>query len=79
VDGPGGRKRPKEDEDYWLEGEGGGQTRVQQNCSTDHDPPRVVESEAEEEEEEEDKIMDEEGCICKGKSTGHSHVRESCG
>jgi len=28
VDGPG-RRRPKEDENYWLEGEGRGQTGME--------------------------------------------------
>jgi hypothetical protein len=52
VDGPG-RRRPKEDENFWLEGEGRGQTVMEENCWRDQDPPKVVES-IEEEEEEED-------------------------
>jgi len=31
VDGPG-RRRPKEDENCWLEGEARGQTGVELNC-----------------------------------------------
>ena len=31
VDEPG-RRRPKEDENYWLEGEDRGQTGMEQNC-----------------------------------------------
>ena len=54
LDGPG-RRRPKEDENYWLLGEGRGQAGMEWKCWTDQDPPRVVQSIEEEEEEEEGK------------------------